>query len=457
MSVAEKPDQIPGRDKGSLSDTGIGASKVTAGKATNCMDNEQLMEAVVERENMKAAYRRVVGNKGVAGADGMSVTELKPYLSTHWERIKLELLSDRYRPGAVEQVSIPKPNGGIRKLGIPSVVDRLIAQALYQVLKPKFEPMFSDRSYGFIQGRSAHQAVLQTREFVEEGYDWVVDIDLENFFDRVNHDMLMARMARKIKDKRILRLLRGYLQAGIMKDGVVTQRLEGTPQGSPLSPFLSNILLDDLDKELERRTHKFVRYADDCNIYVKSERAAHRVMESIRMYLSKRLRLKVNVEKSRVDRPWNIKFLGYSFTKSRSPRLTVAPQSLQRLKVSLQELARKGRGRALKRTIEDCNKKLRGWANYFKLAEVKRPFARFDGWIRRKLRKIIWRQLKTPRNRERALKQHGLFADKARRYSSNGRGPWWNAGQSHMNFCYPKAYFDANGLVSLVDIIVSYS
>jgi RNA-directed DNA polymerase len=291
-----------------------------------------LMEAVVERGNMTAAYGRVVGNKGVAGADGMTVNELKPYLHKQWERIKSELLEDRYLPQAVLEVEIPKPDDGIRKLGIPVVVDRMIGQGVHQVLEPIFVPGFSEHSYGFIRGRSAHQAVEQARKYVAQGFRWVVDIDLEKFFDRVNHDILMSLIARKVKDKRLLRLTRRYLQAGIMVDGLETARTEGTPQGSPLSPLLSNIMLDELDKELERRGHKFVRYADDCNIYVKSRRAGERVMKSITEFLEQRLKLKVNAAKSAVDRPWKRTFLGYSMTDETKPRLKVAQRSVERLK-----------------------------------------------------------------------------------------------------------------------------
>jgi group II intron reverse transcriptase/maturase len=412
------------------------------------------MEAVVEHGNMTAAYKRVVGNKGTAGIDDMTVDELKPYLASHWERIKSELLEDRYKPTAVREVAIPKQSGGMRKLGIPTVVDRLIGQAISQVMKLIFEPGFSEHSYGFIEGRSAHQAVVQSKDYIEEGHRWVVDIDLEKFFDRVNHDILMSRIARKITDKRVLRLLRRYLQAGIMLDGVETRRLEGTPQGSPLSPLLSNILLDELDKELERRGHKFARYADDCNIYVKSETAAERVMASISNFLERKLRLKVNKEKSAIGRPWKLKFLGYSVTMDKRPKLKVAPQSVGRLKESLREIFRKGRGQSIHTIIEELNRKLRGWANYFKLAEVKNIFEELDGWIRRKIRCILWRQWKRTYTRAKNLMKRGLDEKRAWESAGNGRGPWWNAGASHMNNAFPKSYFEEFGLVSLRDVIV---
>lgn len=412
------------------------------------------MEAVVERENMMAAYKRVVGNKGAAGVDGMSVDELKPYLDEHWVRIKGELLEGRYEPQAVAQVEIPKPNGGMRKLGIPTVVDRLIQQAIHQVLEPVFDRDFSKSSYGFRRGRDAHQAVKQAREYVKEGRRWVVDIDLEKFFDRVNHDTLMTRVARKVNDKRVLRLIRRYLQAGIMTDGIVTARQEGTPQGSPLSPLLSNIMLDDLDKELERRGHKFCRYADDCNIYVQSRLAGERVMKSITQFLERKLRLRVNATKSVVDRPWKLKFLGYSMTMEKKPRMKLARQSIERFKAKLRALFRQGRGRSVQKLIEELNPILRGWINYFRLAEVKDIFEELDGWIRRRLRNILWRQWKRVYTRVKNLMKRGLEEVRAWQSATNGRGAWWNSGASHMNEAFPKSYFDRIGLISLLTTIL---
>jgi RNA-directed DNA polymerase len=338
-------------------------------------------------------------------------------------------------------------------LGIPTVLDRLIQQALHQVLGPIFDPGFSESSYGFRPGRSAHQAVLQARAHVASGRRWVVDMDLEKFFDRVNHDVLMARVARKVADKRMLGLLRRYLQAGMLRDGLVSQRVEGTPQGGPLSPLLSNILLDDLDKELERRGHAFCRYADDSNIYVRSRKAGERVLASVTRFLEKRLKLKVNAAKSAVDRPWNRKFLGYSMTCHKSPRLKVAPASVKRLKQSLKVELRRGRGRNLKRFItERLRPKLLGWANYFKLAEVKGVFEGLDQWLRRKLRGLIWRQWKRSFTRAKNLMRRGLDEVTAWRSATNGRGPWWNAGARHMNFAFPKKTFDSMGLPSLLDM-----
>ena len=454
-SRAETPDPIPGGSGRKLQDTGVSASNVTARRESDCRDSEKLMEAVVERGNMIAAYKRVVGNKGSSGPDGMTVDDLKPYLDKHWARIKSELLEDRYRPQSVREVEIPKPNGGVRKLGIPTVVDRLVGQALHQKLEPIFDPDFSESSYGFRRGRSAHQAVEQARKYVAEGFRWVVDIDIEKFFDRVNHDILMSRIARKVKDKRVLRLIRRYLQAGIMSGGVSSPRHEGTPQGSPLSPLLSNIMLDDLDKELERRGHRFCRYADDCNMYVKSKRAAEGLIVSITKFLERKLRLKVNAEKSTIGRPWKLKFLSYSMTSDGKPRLKVSEQAVKRLQMSLREIFRKMAGHSISKTIEKLSPKLRGWVNYFKLAEVKNTFEELDGWIRRKLRCSLWRQWKRTHTRVKNLVQRGLTEARAWQSAGNGRGPWWNAGASHMNEAFKKAYFDKMGLVSLLDSIMA--
>ncbi len=412
-----------------------------------------LMEAVVGRENMWSALGRVESNKGAPGVDGVRVSEFRPWLVEHWPRVREELLEDRYMPSPVRKVEIPKPGGkGMRQLGIPTVLDRLIQQALLQVLQPVFEPGFSDHSYGFRPGRSAHDAVLSARAYVADGRRWVVDVDLEKFFDRVNHDILMSRVARKVGDKRVLRLIRRYLQAGIMDGGLVQPRSEGTPQGGPLSPLLSNILLDDFDKELERRGHCFCRYADDCNIYVRSERSGERVMSSITAFLAKRLKLKANADKSAVGRPWNRKFLGYSMTSEKEPRLKVAPESVKRFKGKLKVLFRQGRGRNLGCFIkEDLVPVIRGWFNYFRLARVKVTFEDLDQWIRHRLRCILWRQWKRNLTRAKKLMKLGLDEERAWVSATNGRGPWWNSGASHMNQALPKRYFDSCGLVSLLD------
>ena len=450
--MAEMSESSPGGSGRNPRGTGAGVSSVAAMKGRSRPEDEMLMEEVVEHKNLSAAYRRVVANKGSAGVDGMTVDELGSYLKENWLRIKEELLSGEYRPKPVRRVEIPKPGGrGMRKLGIPTVMDRFIQQAILQVLDPIFDPGFSDSSFGFRPGRSAHQAVLKAREHVASGKRWVVDLDIEKFFDRVNHDALMARVARKIKDKRVLRLLRRYLQAGIMDDGIVTPSREGTPQGGPLSPLLSNILLDELDKELERRGHTFCRYADDSNIYVGSRRSGERVKESISRFLEKRLRMKVNEEKSAVGRPWKRKFLGYTMTADKEPRLKVSPEAEKRLKSKLKEKLRRGRGRNIGRTIQEMRLLLIGWSNYFKLAEVKSIFERLDQWIRRRLRCILWRQWKRPYTRAKKLMGRGLPEERAWRSATNGRGPWWNAGASHMNHALPRSYFDQFGLVSLLD------
>jgi RNA-directed DNA polymerase len=409
------------------------------------------MEEVLRRENVQAAYERVRQNGGAPGIDGMTVEALGPYCREHWARIREALREDRYQPQPVRRVEIPKPDGqGTRGLGIPTVLDRLIQQALLQVLQPRIDPTFSFESYGFRPGRSAHQAVRRARAHMAAGHRWVVDLDLEKFFDRVNHDVLMARVARRVKDKRVLRLIRRYLQAGVLEGGLVSPRLEGTPQGGPLSPLLSNVLLDDLDRELTRRGHRFVRYADDCNVYVRSRAAGERVMASLERFLRTRLRLRINRAKSAVARPWARKFLGYSVTVDRHPKLKVAPQAVSRLKGKLRAFFRQGRGRALPHILRDLSPVLRGWVAYFRLVEVKASFEALDAWIRRKLRAILWRQWKQPRTRVRELRRRGLDATRAAASAYNGRGPWWNAGASHMNAAVPTRVLHALGLVSLL-------
>jgi RNA-directed DNA polymerase len=410
------------------------------------------MEAVVERSNMIQAMHQVERNKGAAGIDGMTVDGLRPHLKEQWLAIKESLLSGNYEPKPVRRVKIPKPDGkGVRNLGIPTVVDRLIQQALHQVMSPIFDPGFSGSSYGFRRGRSAQDAVEQAREYVREGRRWVVDLDLEKFFDRVNHDILMARVAREVKDKRVLRLIRNYLQAGVMEEGITTASVEGTPQGGPLSPLLSNIMLDDLDKELERRGHRFCRYADDCNVYVQSRHAGERVMASLTRFLEQKLRLKVNRDKSAVGRPWERKFLGYSMTFHSKALLKVAPQSVKRIRIKLKDLFRAGRGRNLERFIrEGLNPVLRGWGNYFHLAETQGTFEELDEWLRRRLRCTLWRQWKRTWTRFTRLKARGLDETRAWKSACNGRGSWWNSGASHMNEAFPKKFFGHLGLISLL-------
>lgn len=456
-SRAEMPDPIPESSGRNPRGYGVGASSGTARRDHSSRQTEKLMEAVVGRENMICAYAKVKKNKGAAGVDAMGVDDLKPHLHACWAGIKEQLLNGSYEPQPVLRIEIPKPGGkGMRKLGIPTVLDRLIQQALLQVLTPIFDPYFSEFSFGFRPGRSAHQALLQAKAHMAKGKRWVVDMDLEKFFDEVHHDILMSRICRKIKDKRVLHLIRKYLQAGIMTDGLVTQPVKGTPQGGPLSPLLSNILLDDLDKELERRGHSFCRYADDCNIYVGSRRAGDRLLNSLEAYITGKLRLKINRDKSAVDRPWNRKFLGYTVTCHKPPRLKVAPSSVTRFKDNLKSAFRRGRGRNLKNFVLELKPILSGWINYFRQVELKGLFEELDGWIRRRLRCILWRQWKRRHTKAKRIMKRGISEARAWKSASNGRGPWWNSGASHMNEAFPKKFFDRLGLVSLLDTILKF-
>ena len=441
-----------GVDGRNLSRDASGAeTRAATGGETKPEAAQRLLEAALERGNMLRAYQRVVENKGAPGVDGLTVLELKPWLQGHWLKIKQAVLAGEYMPAAVRKVEIPKPQGGVRTLGIPTVLDRLIQQGLHQILQPLFDPGFSRSSYGFRPQRNAHQAVEAARSYVTEGKRWTVDLDLEKFFDRVNHDVLMARVARKVKDERVLKLIRRYLEAGLMEGGVASARSEGTPQGGPLSPLLSNILLDDLDRELERRGHRFCRYADDCNIYVGSYRTGQRVMQGITAFMEQRLKLKVNADKSAVARPWERKFLGYSMTWHKKPRLKIASQSRQRLTEKVRLALRHGRGQSMQQVIKGLNPVLRGWMAYFRLTEVKNVLEELDGWLRHRLRALLWRQWKRVYPRARNLMKAGLDELRAWTAATNGRGPWWNAGAAHMNRAYPKSWFDHMGLVSLLD------
>lgn len=410
-----------------------------------------LIERMLERGNMLKALQAVEANQGAAGVDGLEVGQLRNYLRKHWAGIKEQLLKGTYEPKPVRRVDIPKPGGGMRMLGIPTVTDRLIQQAMHQILNPLWEEEFSPHSYGFRPGRNAAQAVKAAQGYVQSGKRWVVDMDLEKFFDRVNHDILMARVRRRVKDERLLTLIGRYLRSGIMQNGLTEPRSEGTPQGGPLSPLLSNILLDDLDKELEGRGHAFCRYADDCNIYVGSQRAGERVMKSLSRFLREELKLTVNPKKSAVDRPWKRKFLGFSMTAQRACRLRVAPQAVERFKDALRESFRKGRGRNQRAFIVSLRPKLRGWASYFSVAETRNVFEDLDQWVRRKLRCLEWRKWKKPRTRMRKLIALGLDRERARDSAFNGHGPWWNAGASHMNAVLPTAHFRKLGLISLLE------
>jgi RNA-directed DNA polymerase len=442
----------PGQDQAS-GEAFVSAEASAADRMQTKAQASGLMEAVVERRNLQLAYQRVVQNKGAAGVDDLTVHELKDHLKQHWPSIRAKLLAGAYVPSPVRRVDIPKPDGGLRTLGIPTVVDRLIQQALHQVLSPIFEPTFSEASFGFRPGRSAHQALKAAQQHVAAGKRWVVDMDLEKFFDRVNHDRLMSKLAEKIDDAPVLKLIRRYLEAGMMAEGLVSPRSEGTPQGGPLSPLLSNIVLTELDRELERRGHAFCRYADDCNVYVRSRAAGERVLAGLTRFLSGRLKLKVNAAKSAVDEPWRRKFLGYSISWHREPQMRIARPSLRRMTEKVRALLRGARGRSLSYTIEQLNPLLRGWAAYFKLARGKQALEMLDGWIRRKLRGALWRQWKRAKTRARNLMKRGLTEERAWRSATNGRGPWWNAGASHMNAAFPKSWFDSLGLVSLLDTV----
>lgn len=435
---------------GTAGGTGDGCQADTARSGDPGSESTALLEAALCRENLMEAYRRVVRNGGAPGVDGVTVEQLWDYCQRHWAAIRQQLEAGTYRPQPVRQVLIPKPGGGSRALGIPTVIDRLIQQALVQVLTPILDPTFSGDSYGFRPGRSAHQAVQRAREHVALGHRWAVDLDLAQFFDRVNHDVLMARLARRIEDKRVLRLIRRFLQAGAMIGGMASPRRQGTPQGGPLSPLLSNVLLDDLDRELEQRGHRFVRYADDCTVYVRSQAAGERVMTSLERFLYRHLRLTLNRDKSAVIRPWRANLLGYTMTAHRVPRLRVAPKSVQRIRTRIRAELRKGRGRRLRRVLADLAPIIRGWTAYFRLADVKAAFEMLDQWLRRRLRCLLWRQWKKSPTRQRRLMQLGLDAQRAWRSARNGRGAWWNAGASHMHAAVPARWLNHQGLLSFL-------
>jgi len=449
-SMAERPESHRKVAAGSREDTERVRQTFVAGKEETSSKTLKLMEQVVGRENLRQALKRVRANKGAPGVDGITVDELVPHLKARWPRLREELLSGTYKPQAVLAVEIPKAGGGVRRLGIPTVVDRFIQQAILQVMTPIFDPAFSQASYGYRPGRSAQQAVKAGRDHVEAGHRWIVDLDIEKFFDRVNHDVLMSRVAGRIEDKRLLKLIRAYLNAGIMVEGVVQSREEGTPQGGPLSPLLSNILLDDLDKELERRGHKHTRYADDCNVYVRSKKAGQRVMASLEQFLLERLRLKVNREKSVVGRPWSRSFLGYSTTMEMKPKLKVSRESEKRAKGELKARFQRGRGRSLAKVIEDVNQFTRGWVGYYREAQVKRVFEETDEWLRRRMRWLLWRQWKKPRTRAKKMIAMGLDKQRAWESAMNGRGPWWNSGASHMNALITSQWLHKQGLLSLL-------
>ena len=408
-----------------------------------------LMEAICEPVNLRQALKRVKANKGAAGVDGMSVSELPDYLKHHWLELKAQLLSGNYRPSPVRRVSIPKPGGGERLLGIPTVVDRFIQQATMQVLQRQWDSMFSEHSYGFRPGRSAHQAIKQAQDYIGSGYRWVVDLDLEKFFDRVNHDVLMSRVARRVSDKRVLSLIRGFLKAGVMEAGLVSPMTEGTPQGGPLSPLLSNLLLDDFDKELKKRGLKFARYADDCNIYVKSERAGNRVMTGLTHWLSRKLKLKVNAKKSAVARPDTRKFLGYSFRTGRKVWCVVSSESVKRFKTRIRELTGRNTGRSLEQMIRPLKRYLTGWESYYGLNQWPSLTRPLNMWIRRRLRSVLWKQWKTGGRRYKELRSRGVGKDLAAQTVGSCHKQWRISCSPALNKALPNSLFIKLGLPEL--------
>jgi RNA-directed DNA polymerase len=410
----------------------------------------RLMEEVCERENLKEALRRVKANKGSAGIDRMTVDGIVDYLKQHWLAIREQLLSGTYQPKPVRRVEIPKPDGGVRKLGIPTVLDRFIQQAVMQVLQRQWDRTFSDYSYGFRPGRSAHQAVAKAQQYIAEGRGWCVDLDLEKFFDRVNHDKLMGQIAERVGDKRLLKLIRAFLNAGVMENGLVSPSVEGTPQGGPLSPLLSNLVLDELDRELERRGHRYVRYADDCNIYVRSERAGQRVMQSVTQFITQELKLKVNETKSAVARPQERKFLGFSFTAGPEIKRVIAPKALDRFKQRIREITLRAKGVSMQTTIEELAPYMRGWRSYFGYCETPEVLVSLTRWVRLRLRAAMWRQWKTPRRRREALLELGVRLRLARNTAGSGLGPWYLAKAKALSVGLSNAYFKSLGLPSLV-------
>jgi RNA-directed DNA polymerase len=411
--------------------------------------DEQMIEEVCERENCKQALKRVKANKGSPGADGMTVRQLPAYLKQHWPTIREQLLSGTYKPQPVKRVEIPKPDGGVRKLGIPTVLDRFIQQAVMQVLQRQWDRTFSEHSYGFRPGRSAHQAVGKAQQYIAEGYRWVVDLDLEKFFDRVNHDRLMAKIAKRVSDKRMLKLIRTFLTAGVMENGLVSPVDEGTPQGGPLSPLLSNIVLDELDQELEQRGLRFARYADDSNIYVRSRRAGDRVMASVTRFLCEKLKLKVNQEKSAVARPWERKFLGFSFTNGRQPKRRIAPKAVGRFKERIRELTYRTRGVSIERMTGDLTQYLRGWLGYFGKCETPSTLQGLEEWTRRRLRSAIWKRWKRGTVRFAELRKRGVGKDLAAQTAGSAHGPWRLADSPGLHIALPNAYFDSLGIPRL--------
>lgn len=427
-----------------------GTESLTAnGETESPARAEQLMEEVCGRENCLRALRRVRANKGSPGLDGMKVDELPGYLKQHWPALREQLLSGTYQPQAVRRVEIAKPDGGMRKLGIPTVLDRFIQQAVMQVLQGRWDATFSEHSHGFRPQRSAHQAVAKAQQYIAEGHRWVVDLDLEKFFDRVNHDRLMAAIARRVSDKRMLKLIRAFLESGVMENGLVSPVEEGTPQGGPLSPLLSNLVLDELDRELEQRQHRFVRYADDCNIYVASERAGKRVMQSVTSFIQRRLKLKVNEAKSAVARPQERKFLGFSFTYGAKAKRRIAPKALLRCKQRVRELTRRTRGISVEQMTKELASYLRGWSGYFGYCETPSVLRKLEAWTRRRLRSVIWKQWKRGTVRFEKLRQRNIGRALAAQTAGSSHGPWRLSDSPALQSALPVAYFDSLGLPRL--------
>ena len=430
-----------------------GREETESSRARSAFENpastDRMMEAICEWGNLKEAMWRVKTNKGSAGIDGMTVDELPDY--PQLLVIREQLLSGVYEPQPVKRVEIPKPDGGVRKLGIPTALDRFVQQAVMQVLQQQWDRTFSDSSYGFRPGRSTHQAVAQAQQYIAAGYGWVVDLDLEKFFDRVNHDKLMGQIAKRVRDKRLLKLIRAFLNAGVMENGLVSPSVEGTPQGGPLSPLLSNLVLDELDRELERRGHRFVRYADDCNIYVRSERSGQRVMDSITRFITQRLKLKVNDKKSAVARPQERKFLGFSFTDGPVIRRRIAPKAVERFKERIREITRQAKGVSLETTMAKLAPYMRGWRGYFGFCETPDMLINLTRWVRLRLRAALWRQWKTQRRRRAMLIQLGVRGILAGNTAASGRGPWHLAHSKALNVGLSNAYFRSRGLPSLFE------
>jgi RNA-directed DNA polymerase len=456
MDLRSDKRQKTQRERGSMSE-GVGEAQQPRQRGIESLpaaheherptSTERMMEEICEWRNLKEAIAQVKANKGSAGIDGITVDELPDYREL--EVIRKQLLNGTYKPQPVRRVEIPKPDGGIRKLGIPTAMDRVVQQAVMQVLQKQWEPTFSDSSFGFRPGRSAHQAVAQAQQYVAGGYGWVVDLDLEKFFDRVNHDKLMGQIAKRIGDKRLLKLIRAFLEAGVMENGLVSPSVEGTPQGGPLSPLLSNVVLDELDRELERRGHRFVRYADDCNIYVRSEQAGQRVMESVKRFITKRLKLKVNEQKSAVARPQVRKFLGFSFSNGPEIRRSIAPKAIERFKARIRDITHGGRSHNLEQTMSILAPYIQGWRGYFGFCETPGVLIDLTKWVRRRLRAALWRQWRTSRRRRTMLLRLGVRGALAKSTAASRQGPWPIAHTKALSIALSNEYFRSRGLPSL--------